>query len=111
MMAEAEMTKRLARASTAAIDTLGVLGQMPLATINDLTGVSRFGRSRVDEAVKELRAMDLALPAHLGWNRDKEARWYIPDEALDPVDAYLGPSLPPCSGGTRNGAGPGCCNG
>ena len=80
-----------------ACDTLPVFSQMPLATIDDIVQVTRFPRSRVYSAFQTLKELKLAIPVHLGWTKDKVARWHIPDEALDIVDELLGPGHHPCS--------------
>ena len=80
-----------------AADALPVFSQMPLATIDDIVKVTRFPRSRVYSAFQTLKELKLAIPVHLGWTKDKVARWHIPDEALDIVDELLGPGHHPCS--------------
>ena len=92
-----KLRRNLEMASDQAIDTLTTLSQMPLATIDDLTAVSGLPRSRINTGVKDLHQLELAVPVPLGWTREKVARWYIPDLALDPVDDYLGPGRQPCS--------------
>ena len=80
-----------------AADALPVFSQMPLASIDDIVQVTRFPRSRVYSAFQTLKEFQLAIPAHLGWTREKVARWHIPDDALDIVDELLGPGHHPCS--------------
>ena len=80
-----------------AADALPVFSQMPLATIDDIVQVTRFPRSRVYSAFQTLKELKLAIPVHLGWTKDKVARWHIPDEGIDIVDELLGPGHHPCS--------------
>ena len=93
----AEIKRNLEMASDQAIDTLTVFSQMPLATIDDLTAVSGFPRSRINTGMKDLQQLGLAAPAPLGWTLEKVPRWHIPDLALGPIDDLRGPGRQPCS--------------
>ena len=74
------------------LDVLRVMGQLPEATIEDVTALGRFPHSRVYEAVKPLRQAGLVDSAQLGWTRDKVARYWLTDEGLKLASGTASPS-------------------
>lgn len=78
-------------------EPLAALGQAPLATVDDLVGLSGLSRSKVYAVINEFFELGLAVPVELGWTRRKTARWYLTDQGMDIVDEILGPNFQPCS--------------
>ena len=78
-------------------EPLAALGQAPLATVDDLVGLSGLSRSKVYAVINEFFELGLAVPVELGWTRRKTARWYLTDKGMDIVDEILGPNFQPCS--------------
>ena len=73
------------------LDVLRVMGQLPLAAIEDIIALGRLPRSRVYEAVKAPGKAKLVDSAQLGWTRDKVRRYWLTDPGLALVSGTPSP--------------------
>ena len=79
------------------LDVLRVMGQLPVAAIDDIIAVGRFPRSRVYEAVEVLHNEENKLvdSVQLGWTRDKVNRYWLTAKGLELVSGADSPAPSP----------------
>ena len=79
------------------LDVLRVMGQLPVAVIDDIIAVGRFPRSRVYEAVEVLHNEENKLvdSVQLGWTCDKVNRYWLTAKGLELVSGADSPGPVP----------------
>ena len=68
--------------SEPAVRVARVLGNLPLASASDISGVLRLSVSRVHASLWELREAGLADFSVVGWSRQSVARWWLAGSGL-----------------------------
>ena len=82
VLAMSLLTGEIPPVSSGARRLMDTLAELPLATANEIAGLSSFGSTTVYTHLGELRDAGLVSSASLGWFSPVSMRWFLTDLAL-----------------------------